>query len=72
MYRYGLIAAVAFGAVALVSGTSSANVATGGFTTLNAKPFASSIEEVRRHRVCHRKCNYVGPFKKCRRRCWWR
>jgi len=72
MSRFALLAALALGAVTLVGASASANVATGGITKLNAKAFSTSIEEVRRHRVCRVKCKGIGPFKKCKRRCWWK
>jgi Mn2+/Fe2+ NRAMP family transporter len=69
MYRYGMFAALAFGAVALMSGTTSAGVATGA---LQVKPSASVVQQVgHRHRHCRRRCHWVGPVKICKRRCHW-
>jgi hypothetical protein len=71
MYRFGMFAALAIGAVALMGGTTSADAVTGA--KLHAKPAQSLIEDVRyrgRYRHCGRRCHYVGPVKICKRRCW--
>lgn len=71
MYRYGMFAALAFGAVALASGTTSAGVATGA-AQLQVKPSTSVVQQAgHRHRHCRRRCHWVGPVKVCKRRCWW-
>jgi hypothetical protein len=73
MYRYGMFAALAFSAVALMSGTTSADVATGA--QLQVKPAQSLVQDAGyrgRHRHCRRHCHYVGPLKICKRKCHWR
>jgi hypothetical protein len=72
MYRYGMFSALAFGAVALMSGTTSAGVAA-GVPQLQVKPSTSIVQQVDhrwRHHRCHRHCHYVGPIKICKRKCW--
>jgi len=67
--KFGLFAALAIGAVALVGGSASAGVATSGLTKANVAPAASSVTHVGWR--CYRHCRWHGgsrPF--CRHRCY--
>jgi hypothetical protein len=77
--KYGLFAAVLFGLVALMGGTASAAVATGGLTKANVAPAAASVVEEAGWRSkckkrCYRRCrahggSWWGCKKRCSRRC---
>jgi hypothetical protein len=67
--KYGLLAAVALGFVALMGGVASAGVATSGLTMASVAPIVSSVKQVGWR--CYRRCRWHGgvPYF-CRRRCW--
>ena len=68
--KYGLLAAIAFGVVALMmGGAASAGVATSGLTKLSVAPAASSVQHVGWR--CFRRCRWHGHSHRfCRRRCY--
>jgi hypothetical protein len=70
--KYGLLAAIAFGFVALMSGTTFAGVATSGVTKLTA-PAAPIVQEAGWRSRCYRRCRNHGHSRRyCRRKCnWW-
>lgn len=73
--KYGLCAAIALGAVALMSGTASAGVATSGIANAGAAPASSIVQDVRwKSPKCYRRCRHHGGSKmRCRWKCkkWW-
>jgi hypothetical protein len=67
--KYGLLAAIAFGVVALISGVASAGVATSGLTTLSVASGASTVQHVGWR--CYRHCRWHGGSRHfCRHRCY--
>lgn len=78
MHKYGLVAVLAFGLIALTSGIGSAGVATSGLSKSTVAPPASSIvEKAGWYGRCVKRCRWRGYNKyRCRRWCgrgagWW-
>lgn len=74
--KYGLFAAIVFAAFAVIGGTASAGVATGGLTKSTVAPAAVSVVEKagwrsRCRNRCYKRCRRHGhSWWGCKKRCW--
>ena len=64
--KYGLFAAIAFGAIALIGGAASAGVATSGLARATVAPAASAIQHVGWR--CFRE--HGGGYWQCKHHCY--
>jgi hypothetical protein len=72
--KYGFCAAIALGAVALMSGVATAGVATSGIANQSVAPASSVVHVAWKNPKCYRFCRRHGGSKlHCRWKCkkWW-